>query len=120
MILYFVKEYLSEKELPREMIDINLKSYYSQLKQVIYTDGRPNGNFTIILRLISGETISISNLIQDSSSLDITKENNFKSFMFYLGLVSIKDRDFDLNLKIPNEAVKRILCSLITVGITSI
>ena len=28
--------------------------------------------------------------------------------MFYLGLVSIKDRQFDLNLHIPNETVKRI------------
>jgi hypothetical protein len=58
--------------------------------------------------LIGGESISIANLVQDFSALNLQKENNFKSFMFYLGLVTIKDRQLKLNLKIPNETVKRI------------
>jgi len=108
MILYFIKEFLSEKGLPREMIDINVRSDYSKLKSIIYTNKKLNGNFKTLQTLIGGQSISISNLVQDFSALNIEKENNFKSFMFYLGLVTIKDRAFDLNLKIPNETVKRI------------
>ena len=108
MILYFIKEFISENSLPREMIDINVRSDYSKLKTVIYTNKQLNGNFKTLQTLIGGESISISNLVQDFSALNIEKENNFKSFMFYLGLVTIRDRDFDLNLKIPNETVKRI------------
>jgi len=108
MILYFIKEFISEKGLPREMIDINVRSDYSKLKSIIYTNKKLNGNFATLQTLIGGESISISNLVQDFSALNIEKENNFKSFMFYLGLVTIKDRGFDLNLKIPNETVKRI------------
>ncbi len=108
MILYFINKFRAENELPKEMIDINVRSDYSKLKSIIYTNKKLNGNFTTLQTLIGGDTISLSNLIQDFSALDLNKENNFKSFMFYLGLVTIKDRRFDLNLHIPNETVKRI------------
>ncbi len=108
MILYFINKFRSENELPKEMIDINVRSDYSKLKSIIYTNKKLNGNFSTLQNLIAGETISMSSLVQDFSALDLQKENNFKSFMFYLGLVTIKDRRFDLNLHIPNETVKRI------------
>ena len=108
MILYFINKYRAENELPKEMIDINVRSDYSKLKQIIYTDKKLNGNFTTLQTLIGGESISMSNLIQDFSALNLEKENNFKSFMFYLGLVTIADRRLKLTLKIPNETVKRI------------
>ena len=108
MILYFINKFMINYKLPREMIDINVRSDYSKLKSIIYTNKKLNGNFKILQTLIGGESISIANLVQDFSALNIEKENNFKSFMFYLGLVTIKDRGFDLNLKIPNETVKRI------------
>jgi len=108
MILYFINKFMISYKLPREMIDINVRSDYSKLKSIIYTNKKLNGNFATLQTLIGGDSISISNLVQDFSALNIEKENNFKSFMFYLGLVTIKDRGFDLNLKIPNETVKRI------------
>ncbi len=108
MILYFINKFRISDKLPKEMIDINVRSDYSKLKSIIYTNKKLNGNFTTLQTLIGGDSISLSNLVQDFSALDLGKENNFKSFMFYLGLVSIKDRQFDLNLRIPNETVKRI------------
>jgi hypothetical protein len=108
MILYFVDKFIAHHKLPKEMIDINIRSDYSRLRSIIYTNKKLNGNFKSLQTLIGGESISISNLVQDFSALNLHKEENFKSFMFYLGLVTIKDRDFDLNLKIPNETVKRI------------
>ena len=108
MVLYFIKEYLNEDELPPEMIDINVRSDYSKLKTIIYTNKKLNGNFKNLQRLIGGESIVISNLVQDFSALNLTKEENFKSFLFYLGLVTIQDRRLKLSLKIPNETVKRI------------
>jgi len=108
MILYFIDEFTKHYELPNEMIDINVRSDYSKLRSIIYTNKKLNGNFKTLQTLIGGQSISISNLVQDFSALNLHKEENFKSFMFYLGLVSIKDRGFDLNLHIPNETVKRI------------
>ena len=108
MILYFVDKFIAHHKLPKEMIDINVRSDYSRLRSIIYTNKKLNGNFKSLQTLIGGESISISNLVQDFSALNLHKEENFKSFMFYLGLVTIKDRQLKLNLKIPNETVKRI------------
>jgi hypothetical protein len=108
MILYFISNYLSEEKIPREMIDINVRSDYSKLRHIIYTNGKLNGNFETLRDLIAGETISLDNLVQDFSALNLEKENNFKSLLFYLGLTTIKNREFDLHFKIPNETIKRI------------
>ena len=108
MVLYFTKEYLNEDELPKEMIDINVRSDYSKLRSIIYTNKKLNGNFKTMQTLIGGEHITISNLVQDFSALNLAKEENFKSLLFYLGLVTIQDRKLQLSLKIPNETVKRI------------
>jgi hypothetical protein len=108
MILYFIDEFMLHYKLPREMIDINVRSDYSSLRSIIYTNKKLNGNFNTLQTLIGGESIPISNLVQDFSALNLHKEDNFKSFMFYLGLVTIQDRQLKLNLKIPNETVKRI------------
>jgi len=108
MILYFVDKFIAHHKLPKEMIDINVRSDYSRLRSIIYTNKKLNRNFKSLQTLIGGESISISNLVQDFSALNLHKEENFKSFMFYLGLVTIKDRQLKLNLKIPNETVKRI------------
>jgi len=108
MILYFISNYLSENKIPKEMIDINVRSDYNKLRHVIYTNGKLNGNFEILRDLIAGESISLNNLVQDFSALNLEKENNFKSLLFYLGLITIKNREFELNFIIPNETVKRI------------
>jgi hypothetical protein len=108
MILYFIKKFIEEDKFPNEMIDINLKREYSKFKNIFYTNNKLNSNFEILQRLIGGESISIASFVQDFSTLNLYQERNLKSIMFYLGLVTIKDRRLDFNLKIPNESVKRI------------
>ena len=61
MVLYFVKNYLAENELPTEMIDINVRSDYTKLKSIIYTNKKLNGNFKALQTLIGGESVSVSN-----------------------------------------------------------
>jgi len=108
MILYFINKYQKSNKLPTEMIDINVRSDYSKLRNIIYTNKKLNGNFETLQTLIAGDSVSVSNLVQDFSALKLEQVNNFKSLMFYLGLVTIESRELDLNLKIPNETVKRI------------
>jgi len=108
MILYFINKYQINNKLPKEMIDINVRSDYNKLRNIVYTNKKLNGNFETLQTLIAGDCVSVSNLVQDFSALSLEKSNNFKSLMFYLGLVTINNRELDLNLKIPNETVKRI------------
>jgi len=108
MILYFINKYQVSNKLPKEMIDINVRSDYSKLRNIIYTNKKLNGNFETLQTLIAGDTVSVPNLVQDFSALKLEQTNNFKSLMFYLGLITIHSRELDLSLKIPNETVKRI------------
>jgi len=108
MILYFINKYQKTNQLPKEMIDVNVRSDYSKLREIVYTNKKLNGNFETLQSLIAGDTVSVPNLVQDFSALNLEIDENFKSLMFYLGLVTIQSRDLDLNLKIPNETVKRI------------
>jgi len=108
MILYFINKYQITNKPPKEMIDINVRSDYSKLRNIIYTNKKLNGNFETLQALIAGDCVSVPNLVQDFSALNLEKSNNFKSLMFYLGLVTIHSRELDLSLKIPNETVKRI------------
>jgi len=107
MILYFINNY-EDGKLPLEMIDINLRSDYSKLRYLIYTNKKLNGNFKTLQSLVSGETISLTKIIQDFSALTLSETANFISLLFYLGLITIKDCDFDFNFIIPNETIKRI------------
>ncbi len=108
MILYFINKYQISNDLPDEMIDINVRSDYSKLRNIVYTNKKLNGNFETLQTLIAGDSVSLPNLVQDFSALNLELDENFKSLMFYLGLITIHSRELNLNLKIPNETVKRI------------
>ena len=108
MASYFIKEYHKEDEPPRELIDINVRSDYSKLREVIYTNQKLNGNFESLKNLIAGDTIELETINTDFSGANFKDEDNFKSLLFYLGLVTIKEISIDTVLKIPNETIKRI------------
>jgi len=108
MVSYFVEEYHKEDEPPRELIDINVRSDYSKLRDVIYTNRKLNGNFETLKNLIAGDTIELETINTDFSGVNFKDEDNFKSLLFYLGLVTIKEMNIDTVLKIPNETIKRI------------
>ena len=108
MASYFVKEYAKEDELPSELIDINVRSDYYKLREVIYTNRKLNGNFETLKNLIAGDTIELQTIKTDFSGASFKDEDNFKSLLFYLGLVTIKEVTIDTVLKIPNETIKRI------------
>lgn len=108
MILYYLQHHIDFAKPPKELIDINVRSDYSKLRHIVYTNNKLNGNFQSLQTLIGGESVSIDTLVQDFSALNLSKEENFKSLIFYLGLVTIDKAELDLDLKIPNETIKRI------------
>ena len=57
MILYFVHKFIAHYELPDEMIDINVRSDYSRLRNIIYTNKKLNGNFSTLQTLIEVESL---------------------------------------------------------------
>jgi hypothetical protein len=113
MILYYINHFLTNETPPKELIDINVRSDYSKLRYLIYTDKKLNGNFNNLQKLVYENSLQTNKIIDNFSALDLTKEENFKSLLYYLGLATIKPNGFDLLLKIPNETIKRIIISYI-------
>ena len=108
MILYFIDHFLSTGQPPDNLIDINVRSDYRKLQYLVYTNHKLNGNFELLKDLIGGHTVSIDNIVQDFSAFDLSKRDNFKSLLFYQGLVTIKDAQLKISMQIPNETIKRI------------
>ena len=114
MILYFLDNYMPGMELPDDLIDHNVRIDYRKLRHLIVVDQdktkppTPNGNFSKLKEII--EQGSTSSKIVKGFPLETLKDpENFKSLLFYLGLLAIKDTEKDkLRLAIPNETVRRL------------
>jgi hypothetical protein len=114
MILYFIDNYLSEKEIPDDLIDENVRIDYKKLRYLIVVDSdktkrpTPNGNFSKLKKII--EQGGTSSKIEKGFPLEkLANEQNFKSLLFYLGLLTIKGPEKNkLYLEIPNETAQRL------------
>ncbi|MCP5105771.1 MAG: AAA family ATPase, partial [bacterium] len=115
MVLYFIDNYFTKKKIPKDFIDRNVRIDYGKLRHLIIVDRakktkKPatNGNFSKLKEII--EEGGTSAKIADGFPLEkLTDTQNFKSLLFYLGLLTIKGPERDkLRLEIPNETVRRL------------
>jgi len=122
MILYFLDNYMTGKELPDDLIDRNVRIDYGKLKHLIIIDKSknktptPNGNFSKLKEIIENGGTS-SNIAKGFPLDKLVDAKNFKSLLFYLGLLTIKKPEKDkLRLEIPNETVRRLYYDYIEEG----
>jgi hypothetical protein len=117
MVLYFLKEYFKIQSIPNDLIDNNVRIDYGKLKHLIVVDrGKTktiNGNFSKLKDIaVQGETTS--KITKGFPLEKLLDTENFKSLLFYLGLLTIKEPEKDkLRLQIPNETIKRLYYSYI-------
>ena len=124
MILYLMDNYLTRKNLPNDLIDRNVRIDYGKLRYLITMDkgkGKEkrkitNGNFDRLKEILEkGET---SAKIEKGFPLEeLADTDNFISLLFYLGLLTIESVKQDkMQLKIPNETMKRLYYDYIKKG----
>lgn len=106
MVLYFVNSYLSRKMPPRNMLDSNVRTDYNKLRHLIKVDKSFGKNASVIQEIITlGGTFGV---IKDSfPAVEIAKTDNFKSLLFYYGMLTFDHIEMgDLFLGIPNQVVR--------------
>lgn len=108
MTMYFLNKYLEYNEYPKEMIDNNVKTDYGKVNQLAH-----NFNDDEALKEImsTGET---STTLVDRFNINTmySQKENFKSLLFYLGMLTIKEEgSMGTVLKIPNYVIKTIYWS---------
>jgi len=114
MILYYVKSLILTKRPPRNLVDLNVRTDYSKLRYLVYTDNRLNGNFSILQKLFGNGFITTMEIKDSFSAFELKESSNFVSLLYYLGLVTI-DKYYRgrYYLKIPNQTIQRIMAEYI-------
>ena len=116
-VLYFLKAYLQDSNIPTELIDRNAQIDYNKLRHLIIIDKKgeqklthqPNSNFNKLKQII--ETDTALTYIKSGFPIKlIGASENFFSLLYYFGLLTIKGVTPSKKaiLTIPNEFTKRL------------
>ena len=105
MAMYFLDGYLVYNQYPKQMIDNNVKTDYGKVNQLAYNF---NDKEALNEIMSTGET---STILVDRFNINTmySVKENFKSLLFYLGMLTIKEEGPNGTiLRIPNYVVKTI------------
>ena len=107
MCLYFLNSYTRHKEIPRQLIDVNIASDYTKLgKMLDLCKGEERKR--VIEQTVSGEGI-VSEITQKFNPAMEFTETDLVSMLYYLGYLTIAGEVFEKpELKIPNRVMKEI------------
>ena len=110
MCLYFLNRYLEQRQVPHQLIDVNIASDYSKLgKMLDLCKGEEREK--IIEKTVTGEGI-VSEITEKFNPAIEFGEKELVSMLFYLGYLTIADDIAGYpNLKIPNKVMKEIYSS---------
>jgi len=113
MVLHFMDSF-KEGYYPDDMIDMNVRTDYGKLHRLVSVDrmlsekGEKNERISRIEQLLEEEQIH-TRIVQMFSLERIGYKESFISLMYYMGLLTIKEKDIDeVILKIPNLVVKKL------------
>ena len=107
MVLYYLRNYISRGEGPKEMIDPNTKTDYNKMKRLIQLD-KLDGDRKGVIRTIAETGEIACNLYETFPAHQITNPDIFPSLLFYYGMLTIKDTLGSLLvLSIPNNNVRK-------------
>ena len=104
MVLYYLKHYKRHHKPPKTLLDRNSLSDYGKLKELLeYENPKQNRE---ILEEILFDGYTTTKLVDSFSIGEEFKKEHFKSLLFYLGLLTIKERGQSrVKLEIPNTAM---------------
>lgn len=106
MVLYYVAHCLRNGYPPDEMIDKNIRTDYGKLRHLIKVDQELGPNFSVIREIV--ETGQTTANLSDSFSIEkMLVPDNFKSLLYYFGLLTIQGTERGAAvLAIPNHTVR--------------
>ena len=107
MCLYFLNNYIENKRIPNQLIDVNIASDYTKLgKMLDLCKGEERER--VIEQTISGEGI-VSEITQKFNPAMEFTEKDLVSMLYYLGYLTIEDEEVGYpKLNIPNKVMKEI------------
>ena len=106
MTLYFLNSYLQLGKAPKMMVDNNIRTDYNKLRHLVQIDKTFGANASIIQQIVA-EGSTTAQISTSFPAEKMTDTENFKSLLFYFGMLSIQGTDFgSAVLGIPNLTVR--------------
>ena len=106
MVMYYLRNYMSEGTAPERMLDPNTKTDYNKMKKLLQLD-RLDGDRKGVLMTIAERGEIVGNIEESFPARMLTDPQIFVSLLFYYGMLTIKDtRGTKLLLGIPNNNVR--------------
>ncbi len=116
LLLGFMRNSMVSKRFPRDMVDENLRTDYHKLRHVVTTNGQLNGKFNALERLVTEGSVT-AKLIRSFQAETLTRAESFLSLLFYYGMVTIGESDFDgERLTIPNQLMRQFTADFLLNG----
>ena len=124
MALYFLKEYTRQCRTPKDMADKNIKTDYAKLDMLVRKDreilskglsGRPKGVVSdisyeekqLIIEEVCTKGNTRGNIVDSFPASGMSRKENFKSLMYYMGLLTVSGyHEGSPILGIPNNVVR--------------
>jgi len=109
MVLYFLKHFTDENQLPDEMLDENITPDYGKLK-MIFERLKWTENRRVLEEVLRDGAVTAKLIRQFNFEKNRFGQSEFVSFLFYLGNLTIfKTNEFGEHLfKIPNQVIKEL------------
>ncbi|PWR72442.1 AAA family ATPase [Methanospirillum stamsii] len=105
MVLFYLKQMQTLNEAPKKLLDTNISSDYGKLSNTFRLKN-PDQNYEVIKDIVSNNNIFSHLTDQFSMDLPFSKDD-FKSLLFYLGLLTIRDSlPGAVSLQIPNYVIR--------------
>ena len=107
MVIYYLRNYLTRGEAPREMIDPNTKTDYKKMKKLLQLD-KLDGDRKGVIRTVAEKGEIVASLYDTFPASKITDPKVFPSLLFYYGMLTIKGTFGSLYvLGIPNNNARK-------------
>jgi hypothetical protein len=102
MVLYLFNQIVSLGKMPENIVDLNLKTDYGRLQRLTQNDRNRN----TLLQIIKDGGVE-SDILEKFSIDRINDDRYFISLLFYMGMLTIRERGFPkLSLCVPNYSIK--------------
>ncbi|MEN0047043.1 MAG: AAA family ATPase, partial [Bacteroidota bacterium] len=108
MVLYFAAHYDEFKEYPEELLDPNIASDYNKIRSSFKIQGREKEHLAHLETLLDTGRLR-TGLTRQYNLNKRFDEADFISLLFYQGIITIEDNEFDVNIfKMPNYVIQQL------------
>jgi hypothetical protein len=108
MVLYFLREYSIAQTYPEEMLDTNIMSDYSKIRNIFTIGGAEKGKFELLETLVKTGHINFSLTRTYNLELPFTHDD-FLSLLYYMGMLTLKEvKNMRWQFQIPNYVIKKL------------